>query len=60
VFDFLKPREVAKILGVERNTVYWWIRKGRLPAVQVGGTMRIMRKDVRRLSRNTRKRGRRK
>ncbi len=60
MFDFLKPREVAKILGVERNTVYWWIRKGRLPAVQVGGTMRIMRKDVRRLSRNTRKRGRRK
>jgi excisionase family DNA binding protein len=57
MFDFLKPREVAKILGVERNTVYWWIRKGRLPAVQVGGTMRIMRKDIEAFVKEHKKKG---
>ena len=46
MFDFYKPKEVAQMLGVTKKTVYWWVRKGRLPAVQVGEKMRITKKDL--------------
>ena len=33
---FYSPREVAELLGVEPQTVYRWIRAGKLDAVKIG------------------------
>lgn len=33
--------EAAKILRVDRRTVYKWLRKGKLKAVKLGGIWRI-------------------
>jgi predicted DNA-binding transcriptional regulator AlpA len=30
--DYLSTREVAKILGVSRQTLYNWMKDGRIPA----------------------------
>lgn len=48
----LTPAEVAKVLGVERQTVYRYVRSGRLNAVRPlgagpGRQIRIPRADVR-------------
>jgi len=40
---FLKPREVARLLGVGRGRVYQLIRAGQLPVTRVGGAIRIPR-----------------
>jgi 3-methylcrotonyl-CoA carboxylase alpha subunit len=37
----LTPRQVAERLGVTPRTVQRWITSGRLPAVRVGGRMRV-------------------
>lgn len=34
--DYLKPRDVARQLGVTRGAVYKWIREGKLKAVRFG------------------------
>jgi excisionase family DNA binding protein len=38
---YLTPEEVAKVLRVDRRTVYRWLRKGKIPAVKFGGTWRV-------------------
>ena len=37
----LTVAEVAQELRVTRGTAYRWIRTGRLPAVRIGGTVRV-------------------
>jgi len=37
----LTVREVAHQLRVNEQTAYRWIREGTLPAVRVGGTVRV-------------------
>jgi|TARA_Y100000296_G_C5114094_1_gene226770 excisionase family DNA binding protein len=38
---FLTPEEVAENLRVHYQTVYNWLRDGKLPAVKVGSQWRI-------------------
>ncbi len=44
--DFLTPSDVAKQLGVDRNTVYLWIKEERLPSLKIGGSHRINPRDL--------------
>lgn len=37
----LTAEEVADLLHVERNTVYRWMREGKLPSVKIGRLCRI-------------------
>lgn len=39
--SFLTPDEVAKELRVTRQTVYMWLRSGRLAGKRFGGVWRI-------------------
>lgn len=40
--DQLTASEIADVIGVSRNTVYTWHRKGVLPGgVKIGGTVRF-------------------
>lgn len=48
--EFYTPAEVAKLLKVHVETVYRWIRKGTLPAVELNGTYRIPADAVRSLA----------
>ena len=41
--DWLTPKEVAVCLRVSRWTVYHWIDEGKLPAIQIGRSLRIAR-----------------
>jgi excisionase family DNA binding protein len=41
----LRPTEVARRLGVHRNTVYRLIESGQLPALQLGGRGYTVRVD---------------
>jgi excisionase family DNA binding protein len=43
VSEFLTPLEAAHQLKTTRNTIYRWMRAGRLPALKVGGVWRIPR-----------------
>ena len=43
---YYTPAEVAEILKVKRQTVYTWIREGRLNASNVGRTRRISEEDL--------------
>ncbi|HEX6140747.1 MAG TPA: biotin carboxylase N-terminal domain-containing protein, partial [Candidatus Limnocylindria bacterium] len=47
--DSLSPRQVAATLGVTTRTVQRWVATGRLPAVRVGGRVRIARAELARL-----------
>jgi excisionase family DNA binding protein len=47
----LRPTDVARQLGVHRNTVYRWIESGRLPAFQLGGAKYAVRIDEHELER---------
>ena len=40
------PQEVAEALNVSRQTVYNWIKAGKLPAHKVGGTFRVYETDL--------------
>jgi excisionase family DNA binding protein len=42
----LSTNDVAKQLGVSRQTVYNWIKSGKLPAVQVGSVYRVTQEVV--------------
>ncbi|HEX6128455.1 MAG TPA: excisionase family DNA-binding protein, partial [Candidatus Limnocylindria bacterium] len=44
--DTLTPREVAGELGVTVRTVQRWIADGRLPALRVGGRLRLSRSSL--------------
>jgi excisionase family DNA binding protein len=39
--DLLTPAEVAKIMRVSKSTVYRWVEEGTLPAMRLGGVVRI-------------------
>ena len=45
----LRPTDVARRLGVHRNTIYRWIESGHLPAFQLGGSKYAVRVDEREL-----------
>jgi excisionase family DNA binding protein len=55
----LRPTEVARRLGVHRNTVYRWIEGGHLPAFQLGGAKYAIRVDECELDRWLHEQGRR-
>jgi len=38
----MKPSEVARRLDVERTTVYRWIKSGKLPSFELGGTTYVL------------------
>ena len=40
------PAEVAEMLGVSRQTVYNWMKSGKLKAHKLGGTIRINESDL--------------
>ncbi len=40
---FLSVPDAAKLCGVSRNTLYTWVRKGRLPAYQTPGRTNLIR-----------------
>jgi excisionase family DNA binding protein len=47
--EFLRPADVAPLLGVSASAVRHWIRNGRLPALRTPGargTYRIRRADA--------------
>lgn len=52
----LKPSEVARRLAVERTTVYRWIRSGKLPSFELGGTTYILISAYERFAERRRKR----
>jgi excisionase family DNA binding protein len=39
--EFLTPKEVADRLKVDRNTIYLWVKAGKLPASRFGRHVRI-------------------
>ena len=44
----MRPREVARLLGISLSTVYRWYWEGRLRGVKLdGGTVRILESAVR-------------
>lgn len=49
-FEYLTYKQVAKRLGVTRQTIYRWIKNGKFPApVKVGDqTVRFRMKDIER------------
>jgi acetyl-CoA/propionyl-CoA carboxylase biotin carboxyl carrier protein len=49
----LTPRQVAEALGTTPRTVQRWIAQGRLPAVRVGGRMRVSRSSLAAFSSST-------
>lgn len=42
--EFLKPPEVAPMLGVTPSRVYQLIAAGEIPATRIGGSLRIPRR----------------
>lgn len=46
MFELITPKEAAKILGVDRVTVYRWIKIGLLDAYKIGGIVRIKKDDL--------------
>lgn len=43
---YLSPDEVARLLGVDRKTVYAAIHDGRLPALKLGRVLRVRESDL--------------
>ncbi len=37
----LKIPEAARILNINKNTLYLWIKDGKIPAIRIGRTLRI-------------------
>jgi excisionase family DNA binding protein len=42
---FLSPRSVAREADVDQQTVYRWVRTGRLRATKIGRLVRVSRAD---------------
>ncbi len=40
---FLRPRQIAELLGVTERTVRRWIAEGMLPSVKLGGARLVAR-----------------
>ena len=43
---YLKPEEVARILGVAKSTIHVWAHRKVIPFVRVAGTLRIPEKKL--------------
>lgn len=52
--DYLSPQEVADLLGVHRETVYAWMRDGRIRSCRAGRVRRIRRVDLEAFMNSTR------
>ena len=46
MYELITPKEAARILGVNRITVYRWIKIGLLDAYKIGGVVRIKKDDL--------------
>lgn len=46
---FLRPRQVAELLGLTERSVRRWIRDGTLPSRRLGGARFVARADLERL-----------
>ena len=44
--DVLTPEQVADYLQIRRDTVYRYIREGKLPAVRLGRSYRVTRENL--------------
>ena len=53
----LHPAEIARIMGVDRSTVYRWIRDRKLAALKIGRTIRVKKSDFEALSQDCRRPG---
>jgi len=42
----LNVQQVSEVLGIQRSTVYKWLKEGTIPAYQVGATWVILRDEV--------------
>lgn len=42
----LKPREAAAALAISRQTLYTWVRDGRVPSVRIGRWLRFREADL--------------
>ena len=38
---WLTPLQVAKHLAISRDTLYRWVRTGKIPAIRIGWTIRF-------------------
>lgn len=43
---FLGPKELAKLLGVPVNTIYYWVSKKQIPVVKMGKHNRFNYQEV--------------
>jgi excisionase family DNA binding protein len=41
--DFLRPADLARLLGVTRSRIYQLLSSGELPSVRIGGAIRVPR-----------------
>ncbi len=57
VDEYATKAEAARLLGVDRLTIYRWIKSGKLKAERIGREVLIRRSDLSRMS--TRKRAKR-
>ena len=44
--NLLTPEQVAKRLQVTERSIYWWLRRGTLPALKLGRLWRIRPEDL--------------
>ncbi len=43
---FLRPRQIAELLGITERTVRRWIAEGTLPSVKLGGARLVARSTL--------------
>jgi len=51
LYDFVNQKRAAEILGISRQTIWQWIKDGKIQAVIVGGLRMIPQSEVERLKR---------
>ena len=53
--EYFTPAQVAERYQVKKNTVWDWIRKGKLSAIDIGGNYRISEDDIKKFEEVNRK-----
>ncbi len=43
---YLSVNEAAELLKVDTESIYRWVRSGKLPAAKIGGLWRIRKSDI--------------
>lgn len=51
---YFTPSDIAEILNVDRQSVYRWIKSGRMPGFKFGGIYRVTQEDLEDFLRNSR------